>query len=185
MLNILVLKFCGFDLQKDGAKPGEMDERFSLKDLDLVLDSDILETGSDAGHMDHTVSSEEAKGRHHRRPSVESIGSEVSSARGSDFSFAATVDGNSESSQWDIFNHSSSQSLENVNADLLKGVHMTLPLDQRGNVRRLLINLQRRLSTSKLDMEDLITRLNQESSVKEFLAAKVILIHPVLLSDAF
>ena len=172
-------EFHGFDFQKDGAKPEEIDERFSLKDFDLSLDPDLLETNSDAGHnLDHPVSrSEEAKGWHGRRPSIESIGSEMSSARGSDFSLAATGDGISEGSHWDIFNNNSSQNLESFNADILKGVQVSMPLDQRGNVRRLLVNLQRRLNTSKVDMEDLITRLNQESTVKEFLAAKVILLN--------
>ncbi|KAH7441052.1 hypothetical protein KP509_03G023200 [Ceratopteris richardii] len=110
---------------------------------------------------------------HERRHSSESIVSEVSSARGSDFSFAATNDGHSENSQWDSVESSRIQSLISVNPEILKGVQATLPMDQRGNVRRLLANLNRRMIMAKADMEDLTTRLNQESIVKEFLAAKV------------
>lgn len=110
---------------------------------------------------------------HERRLSTESIASEISSARGSDFSFAATGDGHSENSQWDILENSRSQNLTSFDAEMLKGVQAALPMDQRGNVRRLLANLNRRMTMARADMEDLTTRLTQETIVKEFLSAKV------------
>ncbi|KZV47634.1 hypothetical protein F511_14420 [Dorcoceras hygrometricum] len=52
-------------------------------------------------------------------------------------------------------------------------VQLIIPLDQRHKLNRVLTTMQRRLVTAKTDMEDLISRLNQEISVKDYLATKV------------
>jgi tagatose-1,6-bisphosphate aldolase len=57
--------------------------------------------------------------------------------------------------------------------DLLKGIGLIVPVDQRGKVRLLMVTLQRRLAVVKADMEDVLARLKQETAVKEFLTAKV------------
>ncbi|KAA8521581.1 hypothetical protein F0562_012254 [Nyssa sinensis] len=50
---------------------------------------------------------------------------------------------------------------------------LVLPLDQRHKMSRLLVAMQRRLVTVKTDMEDLISRLNQEIAGKDYLVTKV------------
>ncbi|GAB4854594.1 hypothetical protein Ancab_023176 [Ancistrocladus abbreviatus] len=50
---------------------------------------------------------------------------------------------------------------------------IVLPMDQHTKLNRVLMIMQRRLVTAKTDMEDLITRLNQEIAVKEYLTTKV------------
>ncbi|XP_073135989.1 PX domain-containing protein EREL1 [Henckelia pumila] len=52
-------------------------------------------------------------------------------------------------------------------------VQLMIPLDQRQKLNRVLTTMQRRLVTAKTDMEDLISRLNQEISVKDYLSTKV------------
>eukprot|EP00250_Pteridium_aquilinum_P024759 c2955_g1_i1 orf=732-2870(-) len=144
--------------------PAELEERFSFKDAKILF-GQKLQPGSSG--------LEEGRSGHGRTPSVDSIGSEVSSIRGSDISFAAMGDGQSENSQWDNLESSRNQHLESFNTEMLKGVQASLPIDQRGNVRRLLANLHRRMIMAKADMEDMTTRLTQETVVKEFLATKV------------
>nr|XP_043606430.1 PX domain-containing protein EREL1 [Erigeron canadensis] len=51
--------------------------------------------------------------------------------------------------------------------------NIILPLEQQQKVNRVLISMQRRLGTAKTDMEDLISRLNQEIAVKDYLMTKV------------
>jgi hypothetical protein len=51
--------------------------------------------------------------------------------------------------------------------------HIVLPLDQRHKMNRVLLTMQRRLVTVKTDMEDLVSRLNQEIAVKDYLTTKV------------
>jgi hypothetical protein len=46
-------------------------------------------------------------------------------------------------------------------------------LDQRHKMNRVLLTMQRRLVTVKTDMEDLVSRLNQEIAVKDYLTTKV------------
>lgn len=50
---------------------------------------------------------------------------------------------------------------------------VVLPLDEQQKLRRLLANMQQRLITSKTDIEDLITRLNQELAVRQHLTTRV------------
>ncbi|KAL5575561.1 hypothetical protein UlMin_017260 [Ulmus minor] len=50
---------------------------------------------------------------------------------------------------------------------------LAIPSDERHKLNRILITLQRRLVTTKTDMEDLIARFNQEVAVRQFLTTKV------------
>lgn len=53
------------------------------------------------------------------------------------------------------------------------GVSLVLPEGEKGKMNRVLVSMQRRLGTAKTDMEDLISRLNQEIAVKDYLTTKV------------
>lgn len=58
---------------------------------------------------------------------------------------------------------------------------VVLPLDEQQKMSRLLTNMQQRLVTSKTDVEDLMTRINQELAVRQYLNAKVFqYFHPCL-----
>ncbi|KAM0061481.1 putative PX domain-containing protein EREX [Helianthus debilis subsp. tardiflorus] len=52
-------------------------------------------------------------------------------------------------------------------------INLVLPLGQQQKINRVLISMQRRLGTAKTDMEDVISRLNQETAVKDYLMTKV------------
>ncbi|KAL8256280.1 hypothetical protein R6Q59_031347 [Mikania micrantha] len=52
-------------------------------------------------------------------------------------------------------------------------INLVLPLGQQQKMNRVLFSMQRRLGTAKTDMEDLISRLNQEIAVKDYLMTKV------------
>lgn len=66
-----------------------------------------------------------------------------------------------------------SNSLADDNSITSSDLNLVLPLGQQQTVNRVLISLQRRLGTAKTDMEDLISRLNQEIAVKDYLMTKV------------
>lgn len=97
---------------------------------------------------------------HSRMVSSESVGSDISSIRGSEISIPSTYN-----SLGDAY----------VSLSGVTGNNIILPLNQQNKLNRLLITLQRRLTTGKTDMEDLIARLNQEMAVKEYLKTKVCL----------
>uniref|UniRef100_A0A0A9CY00 Uncharacterized protein n=1 Tax=Arundo donax TaxID=35708 RepID=A0A0A9CY00_ARUDO len=116
---------------------------------------------------------------HARKDSAESIGSDLSSLRGSELSAPGAS-----SSLWDgpvdlpsgMDGHSSqTEHLTGLDMQLLDDVdaQVILPNDQKQKLTRLLITMQRRIGTAKTDMEDLIARLNQEAAVKEYLTTKV------------
>lgn len=115
---------------------------------------------------------------HARKDSSESLGSDLSSLRGSELSTPGAS-----SSLWDgpvdlrsgVDGHSQTEQLTGVDMQFLYDVdtQVILPTDQRQKLTRLLITMQRRIGTAKTDMEDLIARLNQEVAVKEYLSTKV------------
>lgn len=116
---------------------------------------------------------------HARKDSAESIGSDLSSLRGSELSVPGA-----NSSLWDgpvdlpsaMDAHiSQTEHLTGLDMQLLYDVdaQVILPNDQKQKLSRLLITMQRRIGTAKTDMEDLIARLNQEAAVKEYLTTKV------------
>ncbi|RRT43863.1 hypothetical protein B296_00056130 [Ensete ventricosum] len=112
---------------------------------------------------------------HARRLSSESVGSDISSIRGSELSFTGATN-----SLWDCsLDVPVGAEISNV-MDAFAGLgtqldnaQIVLPIDQRHKLNRVLLTMQRRLGTAKTDMEDLIARLNQEMAVKEYLTTKV------------
>ena len=112
---------------------------------------------------------------HFRKPSNESVGSDLSSYRGGETSNSWAANLFSEMSfnppsgaEGSTTMGSPSRSELRYNAE-----DIVLPRDQQPVLDRTLIIMQCRLRTAKTDMEDLITRLNQEVAVKEFLMTKV------------
>ncbi|XP_021665563.2 PX domain-containing protein EREL1 isoform X2 [Hevea brasiliensis] len=113
---------------------------------------------------------------HARKLSSESIGSDGSSLRGSEISNSglpnSSVDGS-----LDLPGGSEVLSMAGIlgSAELqfTGDAQIVLPLDQRHKMNRVLTTMQRRLVTTKTDMEDLIARLNQEIAVKDYLTTRV------------
>lgn len=114
---------------------------------------------------------------HAQRFSMESIRSDLSSARASEASNLGISnlfgddsldipEGVEASTSMDAPFNACLQS-----ADLI----VALPSDERHKFNRILKTMQQRLATAKTDMEDLIARLNQEITVRQFLTTKVCL----------
>ncbi|CAL2234907.1 unnamed protein product [Prunus armeniaca] len=113
---------------------------------------------------------------HSRKLSNESVGSDVSSQRGSEMSNSGVPNSSGDGS-FDLVGGAEVSSIMEIlgNAELQTsgGTQVVLPLDQRHKLSRVLLTMQRRLVTAKTDMEDLIARLNQEIAVKDYLTTKV------------
>ncbi|KAK4349191.1 hypothetical protein RND71_031946 [Anisodus tanguticus] len=111
--------------------------------------------------------------RHARKLSAESIGSDPSSQRGSESSGSAIP--NLYGQGLVDIPRAAETSANSENTDLLlpSDVQLLLPSDQSQKMNRVLATMQRRLITAKTDMEDLISRLNQEITVKDYLTTKV------------
>ncbi|CAI9092682.1 OLC1v1027994C1 [Oldenlandia corymbosa var. corymbosa] len=108
-------------------------------------------------------------GFHGREISAEGSESDVSSQKGSESPSLATRS---------VFENGADFSrtpdvLGNLDLRLPDDVHLVLPQDQGQKMNRVLATMQRRLVTARTDMEDLISRLNQEIAVKEYLTTKV------------
>ncbi|KAK4491048.1 hypothetical protein RD792_001770 [Penstemon davidsonii] len=129
---------------------------------------DMLELVSDPDHG--TVV------HHSRKLSNESSGSDRSSIRGSELSNIAFPNLNG-FEPLDLRSGAevsrTVQTVGDSDYQLLDDVHLVVPQDQQQKMNRGLTTLQRRLITAKTDMEDLISRLNQEIAVKDYLATKV------------
>ncbi|XP_021275531.1 PX domain-containing protein EREL1 isoform X2 [Herrania umbratica] len=113
---------------------------------------------------------------HTRKLSTESVGSDVSSLRGSDISNSGvpnlSVDGSLDlPGTAEVL--STVGTLGNSVTQFSGDTQIVIPLDQRHKMNRVLLTMQRRLVTAKTDMEDLIARLNQEIAVKGYLKTKV------------
>lgn len=113
---------------------------------------------------------------HNRKLSNESTGSDRSSLRGSESSSLAFPNSNGHG----LFDfRSGTEVARNTGTvgdsdyQLPDDIHLLVPMDQRQKMNRVLMTMQRRLITAKTDMEDLISRLNQEVAVKDYLATKV------------
>ncbi|XP_059638523.1 PX domain-containing protein EREL1-like isoform X2 [Cornus florida] len=113
---------------------------------------------------------------HARKLSTESVGSDISSLRGSESSNLGfpnslgdgllDLPGGAEVSRTvDV--------LSNAESHFSSDAQLLLPSDQRHNMNKLLVAMQRRLVTAKTDMEDLVSRLHQEIAVKDYLTTKV------------
>ncbi|XP_017649745.1 PX domain-containing protein EREX isoform X1 [Gossypium arboreum] len=112
---------------------------------------------------------------HVRRLSIESIGSDLSSVRASEISnlgiaslFGDGLHDLPESAE-------ASRTLDSLSPNLQfhKDLLILFLSDERHKLKRVLNTLQRRLATANTDMEDLISRLNQEVAVRQFLVTKV------------
>ncbi|XP_058110695.1 PX domain-containing protein EREL1-like isoform X3 [Magnolia sinica] len=113
---------------------------------------------------------------HARKLSAESVGSDMSSIRGSELSNAGVTNllhDNSLNLLGGVEASIKTEAFGNSELQFLNDVHVVLPLDQRNKMNRVLTTMQRRLVTARTDMEDLISRLNQEIAVKEYLTTKV------------
>ncbi|OVA13728.1 Phox homologous domain [Macleaya cordata] len=113
---------------------------------------------------------------HARKLSAESVGSDISSARGSEVSNTGIANSLGDGSIEFGGGAEAQTATEIVGSRGLQfptDVQIVLPLDQRHKMNRVLLTMQRRLATAKTDMEDLIARLNQEIAVKEYLTTKV------------
>ncbi|CAM8950058.1 unnamed protein product [Rhodiola kirilowii] len=107
---------------------------------------------------------------HTRNLSAESASSDVGSVRGSDISDLGNL---LSSANGSLDRPGSFEDLNITNILNSKNSQLVLPFDQRQKLNRYLTSLQRRLGTAKTDMEELISRLDQEIAVKEYLATKV------------
>uniref|UniRef100_A0A5B7A842 PX domain-containing protein n=1 Tax=Davidia involucrata TaxID=16924 RepID=A0A5B7A842_DAVIN len=113
---------------------------------------------------------------HARKLSTESAGSDIISLRGSELPNLGfsnllgdgplDLPGGAEVSR-------TTEILGNTELQFSSDAQLVLPLDQRHKMNRLLVAMQRRLGTAKTDMEDLLSRLNQEIAVKDYLTTKV------------
>ncbi|KAL6217006.1 hypothetical protein ACLB2K_010224 [Fragaria x ananassa] len=113
---------------------------------------------------------------HARKLSDESVGSDVSSLKGSEMSHSG-VPNSIGNGTLDLLGGSDvSRIMETLGSTELQtsgSTQVVLPLDQRPKLNRFMLTMQQRLVTAKTDMEDLIARLNQEIAVKDYLATKV------------
>ncbi|KAK9100661.1 hypothetical protein Scep_024091 [Stephania cephalantha] len=131
----------------------------------------------------HTNSKEHFSGPEHgklyghsRKLSNESVGSDISSIRGSEASINGLANSVGETcldSTGDFEAPSTLSNIGNMDLHLPDNIQVILPMEQRSKLNRVLMTLQQRLATAKTDMEDLFTRLNQEIAVKEYLTTKV------------
>lgn len=94
---------------------------------------------------------------HVKRPSTESIGSDLTSS-----SAVSTL-------LQDVSHDLPGSRVSSGNSDLL----LTLPLDERHKLNRIINTQKQRLATVKTDVEDLVARLNQEMAARQYLVTKV------------
>lgn len=80
-------------------------------------------------------------------------------------------------------NQDSMDSHDDANTETGKDVAIVFQSEERSKLKRVVDTLEQRLETAKADTEDLISRLNQELAVRQFLSTKVCTIitcHPTL-----
>ncbi|KAJ4953384.1 hypothetical protein NE237_030216 [Protea cynaroides] len=113
---------------------------------------------------------------HTRKLSAESVGSDISSVRGSEISNSGAATSYGDGSldfPGGAEGRPSSEILGTTLIHYPDDVSIVLPLIQRNKMNRVLMTMQQRLATVKTDLEDLIGRLNQEMAVKDYLTTKV------------
>lgn len=121
---------------------------------------------------------------HARKLSDESVGSDVSSLRGSDMSNSGVPNSIGDGTLDLLGGADVSRIMEMLGSTELQtsgSTQVVLPLDQRPKLNRVMLTMQQRLVTAKTDMEDLIARLNQEIAVKDYLSTKVCQILSIVL----
>ncbi|XP_052180718.1 PX domain-containing protein EREX isoform X2 [Diospyros lotus] len=115
-------------------------------------------------------------GSHHQQLSTESVGSDVNSVRGSENSYlgvANFVGDNSLDLPEGLEIPGAMDILMDSDLQSARDLSIALPSDEHNKLNRVLNTLQRRLATAKTDMEDLVARLNQELTVRQYLTTKV------------
>ncbi|CAJ1973702.1 unnamed protein product [Sphenostylis stenocarpa] len=140
----------------------------NLYDSSLLVNHNTMELFSEPGHAKVVG--------HVRKLSNESVGSDGSSLRGSDISNFGIPNSSGDGSHDLPGSALVSRETDSMGHTKLKSTgdtQLVFPLDQRNKLNRILSTMQRRLGTAKTDMEDLIVRLNQEITAKDFLATKV------------
>ncbi|GMG98991.1 hypothetical protein Nepgr_000831 [Nepenthes gracilis] len=116
---------------------------------------------------------------HDQMHSNESIESDMGSYRGSEMSnswstnFLGEVSLDSLDLPADAVTSRTMGNCGGLESHFANGTQIVLPVVHRPKLNRVLVIMQRRLITAKTDMEDLLTRLNQEIAVKEYLTTKV------------
>lgn len=113
---------------------------------------------------------------HTRKLSSDSISSDVSSLRESESSNSGMPNSSGNGSAYlsgAVETSSAPEILGNTELHASGDGQVILPMDQRSKLNRVMFSFQRRLVTAKTDMEDLISRLNQETAVKDYLMTKV------------
>lgn len=151
--------------QRKDSSGGDSSYRNSSKQSFLLRDR--VDSTSDQDHDKISY--------HSRRLSSDSIGSDASSIRASELSVPGVI-----SSVWDgssdlsgVMVPSTLEALSNRETQFANDVQLLLPIDQRHKLNRVLLSMQRRLAIARTDMEDIIARLNQEMTAKEYLTTKV------------
>ncbi|KAL3500905.1 hypothetical protein ACH5RR_039998 [Cinchona calisaya] len=172
-------------LDEDLTSPIDKFMKYGMSNIDegLFMGQAILEQLKGfPKHKVHTVQTVVAndirneKGCHARNFSAENIGNDVSSQKGIEspnLAFPNTL----RSGPIDLPRGGEVSGTAEVlgNSDLLlpDDLQWVFPQDQGQKMNRVLMTMQQRLVTAKTDMEDLISRLNQEIAVKEYLTSKV------------
>ncbi|XP_021298133.1 PX domain-containing protein EREX isoform X2 [Herrania umbratica] len=112
---------------------------------------------------------------HVRRLSTESIGSDLSSVRASEISNFGVASLFGDGILDPPENAEAPRTLDSFSSDLQfhRDLLVLFLSEERHKLKRVLNTLQRRLATAKTDMEDVISRLNQEVAVRQFLETKV------------
>ncbi|KAM7490081.1 hypothetical protein LguiA_033002 [Lonicera macranthoides] len=130
--------------------------RMHAREINEILENNSIHNGN-------ASTSSKAIG-HVRKLSNESVGSEVSSLRGSESSYVGFPNN---------FGDGPTELSRGAEVSKATDAQLVLPLDQQQKMNKVLVSMQRRLVTAKTDMEDLISRLNNEIAVKDYLTTKV------------
>ncbi|KAL6144861.1 hypothetical protein ACLB2K_055551 [Fragaria x ananassa] len=105
---------------------------------------------------------------HARRLSTESFGSDTSTLRVANLFGDGSLNLPESSEAPKI-----ADTFDNSELKFSRAILAAFPYDERQKLNRVLTTLQQRLGTAKIDIEDLIARLNQEVAVRQFLTTKV------------
>ncbi|KAK6912238.1 hypothetical protein RJ641_024331 [Dillenia turbinata] len=162
-------------------------ERFFRRKLRSKIDNDVIDRENpsedmpkDAVHfgvgsrLASEMESQKLTG-HARRLSADSVASDVSSMKASEISNFGDVNSFADPIET-AGGTEASRSMDAVDGSGLQfpgHLVVALPSDERQRIGRVLTTVQRRLVTAKTDMEDLLSRLNQELAVKQYLTMKV------------
>ncbi|XP_020590338.1 PX domain-containing protein EREL2-like isoform X2 [Phalaenopsis equestris] len=153
--------------RKDGPHSG-CDSSYKSSSKQMFIQSEIVDSNA---NLDHDKLS-----YHSRRLSSDSIGSDASSIRASELLIPGATslvwDGSVTFSDGVLF-PSTMEASSIAETQFANDLQIILPIDQRQKLNRVLLTMQRRLATAKTDMEDIIARLNQELTIKEYLTMKV------------